>query len=231
VIVFKAGKTELGARAAASHTASLAGNYDVARACLEAAGAVVAETLDEFEDLIKTCTLLAGKTVAGRRVGIMSNAGFECSTVMDALGDLELATFGERTRAVLAETLPSFAHRDNPIDCTPMTGTEAFARSAAAILDCAAVDVAIISSVPVTPALDNLAPDPWGGHPENLHAADSQPRRLIEIMTATPKPAVVVIDSGRIYDPMAVMMERAGIPIFRKIDRAARALGTFCATA
>ncbi|MCP4291981.1 MAG: hypothetical protein GY780_09120, partial [bacterium] len=38
VIIFKAGKTALGAQAAASHTASLAGDYAVAEACLRSAG-------------------------------------------------------------------------------------------------------------------------------------------------------------------------------------------------
>ena len=64
VIIYKAGKTALGARAAASHTASLAGDYAVARACLEGAGATVAESLDEFEDLLKTFTLLARRPAA-----------------------------------------------------------------------------------------------------------------------------------------------------------------------
>jgi acyl-CoA synthetase (NDP forming) len=229
VIVFKAGKTPLGARAAASHTASLAGDYDVARACLEAAGVAVAATLDEFEDLIKTFTLLAARPPRGRRVGVMSNAGFECSTVMDALSGLELAVFDDETRRVLAETLPPFAHQDNPIDATPMTATEPFARSAEAILASPGVDLAIISSVPVTPALDNLEPDPEGAHPENLYAPRAQGPRLVEILGGSPKPAVVVVDSGRLYDPLAAMIERAGIPVFRKIDRAARALAAFCA--
>ncbi len=129
VIVFKAGKTALGAKAAASHTASLAGDYAIARGCLEAAGVAVAETLDEFEDLIKTFTLLAGKEMRGRRVGVLSNAGFECSTVTDALGELQLAEFDAATRAVLDEALPPFAHRDNPVDATPMAATTAYARS------------------------------------------------------------------------------------------------------
>jgi acyl-CoA synthetase (NDP forming) len=228
VIACKAGKTELGAKAAASHTASLAGNYEVARACLSHAGVSVAESLDEFEDLIKTYTLLARRRPAGRRVGILSNAGFECSTVMDRLAGLELAVFTDETRASLREALPPFAHRDNPIDTTPIADTDAYGRATAAVLACETVDLAIISAIPVTPSLNNLEPDPWGGHRENIWLEDSQPRQLIRLLSASNKPAVVVIDSGRLYDPMAFMIERAGIPVFRKIDRAARALAAFC---
>jgi acyl-CoA synthetase (NDP forming) len=229
VIVFKAGKTELGARAAASHTASLAGDYDVARDCLAAAGVAVAESLDEFEDLLKTFSLLAKRPPRGRRIGVLSNAGFECSTVTDALAGLELATFDAATLATLADVLPPFAHRDNPIDCTPMADTEAFVRSAEAVLACAGVDAGVISSVPVTPALDNLAPDPGGAHSEDVYAADSQAQRLIDIFGRSAKPVVFVVDSGRLYDPLAALVERAGVPVFRKIDRAARALAAFAA--
>lgn len=228
VVVFKAGKTALGAQAAASHTASLAGDYAVARACLTRAGATVAESLDEFEDLIKTFTLLAGKVVSGGRTGIISNAGFECSTVMDRLEGLELATFGTDTQAKLDELLPGFAHRSNPIDCTPMTGTEAFCGSCDAILACDGVDAAILSSVPVTPTLVNLPADQSGRHREDYTSARSQPRLMVDIIAGSTKPAVVVVDSGRIYDPMCVLIEKAGIPVFRKIDRAASALAAFC---
>ena len=228
VIIFKAGKTALGAQAAASHTASLAGDYAVARACLESAGATVAASLDEFEDLLKTFTLLAGRRATGNRTGIISNAGFECSTVMDQLDGLALATFDRATQAKLDEALPGYAHRSNPIDCTPMTGTEAFAASCRAILECPGVDVAILSSVPVTPALDNLPADPEGRHREDILGPGSQPSLMVDIITGSAKPAVVVVDSGEIYDPMCRIIEKAGIPVFRKIDRAARALAAFC---
>ncbi|MBE0566901.1 MAG: acetate--CoA ligase family protein, partial [Krumholzibacteria bacterium] len=228
VVVFKAGKTALGAQAAASHTASLAGDYAVARACLEAAGVTVAESLDEFEDLLKTFALLAGRDPGRRRVGIISNAGFECSTVMDRLEDLELAVFDPATQAVLDRVLPAFAHRTNPIDCTPMTGTDAFCASCAALLASPAVDAAIFSSVPVTPALDNLPADPAGRHPEDLDGPASQASQLIRILAASAKPTVVVVDSGRLYDPLCRRLEQAGVPVFRKIDRAARALAAFC---
>ncbi|MBU8870119.1 MAG: acetate--CoA ligase family protein [Gemmatimonadales bacterium] len=228
VIIFKAGKTPLGAKAAASHTASLAGDYAVAKACLESGGVTLTDTLSRFEDAIKTFTLLGRRSVGQKRVGIISNAGFECSTVTDNLGSLVPAVFDEKTQATLDGILPSFAHRSNPIDCTPMTGTDAFVASCEAILASPSVDVAILASVPVTPSLNNLPPDPAGSHQEDMTNPDSQPAKMIEIIRSSPKPAVVVVDSGRIYDPMCRMIEEAGIPVFRKIDRAACALDAFC---
>ena len=226
--MYKAGRTALGARAAASHTASLAGDYDIASACLSAAGAVVAASLDEFEDLVKIFTLLHARPGQGRRVGILSNAGFECTAATDALGTLELAAFDASTRAALEACLPLYAHRDNPIDATPIADTEAWTRAAAAVVASPAVDCAILSAVPVTPALDNLPPDASGKHGQGLEGPGSQGRRLIALWEGTQKPLVAVIDSGRLYDPLADQLMAAGVPVFRKIDRATRALAAFC---
>jgi len=229
VIVFKAGKTPLGAQAAASHTASLAGDYDISRACLEEAGVLVAETQEDFEDLVKTFTMLMSRRARGNRLGIMSNAGFECSVVMDVMDGFTLRPFTPEVRAVLDDVLPAFAHRDNPVDATPMAGTASYARAVTAIVSSDEIDCAVISSVPVTPALDNLPADPGGVHGEDLSGPASQPREFIRILTRSDKPAVVVVDSGELYDPMATMIEASGIPVFRKIDRAARALAGFVA--
>jgi len=226
VLMFKAGKTPLGAKAAASHTASLAGDYDVAAACLADAGVTVADTLDEFEDLIQTFTLLHRRPPRGRRTAVVSNAGFECSTVMDVVGGLELPGFDAEVRAALDAALPAFAHRDNPVDATPMAPTEAYAATARAVLASPGVDALILSAVPVTPALDNLPADP-ARHGEDLDGPASQASLFREILGASDKPAVVVVDSGRLYDPLADALRTAGIPVFRKIDRAGRCLARY----
>ena len=64
VVVFKAGKTALGARATASHSAPLAGDYAVARACLQAAGAdQVADLGARLHDV--------GRDSAGIEIGVV----------------------------------------------------------------------------------------------------------------------------------------------------------------
>ena len=142
-----------------------------------------------------------------------------------------LATFDAGDAGPSADAaLPSFAHHDNPVDATPMATTAAYARSSAAILACAGVDAAILSAVPVTPALETLAAVADGSHREDLRNGGSLGRQWVEIVGASDKPTVLVVDSGRLYDPLCRMLEEAGIPVFRKIDRAARALAAFIAT-
>jgi acyl-CoA synthetase (NDP forming) len=224
VLAFKAGKTALGAQAAQSHTASLAGDYAVARSLMEQAGVIVAGTLDMFEDDVKIFTMLGGKTVAGRRLAVLSNAGFECASVLDKLYGLDVAPLSTETKRRLAACLPAIAHADNPVDATPMATTRQFIEAAGALLDDPAVDALLVSPVPVTPALDNLAPDLAGTHSENIYAPGSLPQELLRLLGASPKPAVVNVDSGRLYDDFVTVLQRGGVPVFRKIDRASRAL-------
>jgi acyl-CoA synthetase (NDP forming) len=124
--------------------------------------------------------------------------------------------------------LPVIAHRDNPVDATPMAGTESYAASSQAILACPTVDAAILSAVPVTGTLDTLEAAADGAHREDISRETGLGRRWLEIIGASRKPAVVVVDSGRPYDPLCRQIEVAGVPVFRKIDRAARALAAFC---
>ena len=228
LIAFKAGKTPLGAKAAQSHTASLAGDYAVARSLMEQAGVQVAESLDEFEDFVKAITMLGDRTLTGRRTAIISNAGFECSSVLDKLFDLELAALTPASRARLAACLPGIAHADNPIDATPMATTRQFVEAVAAILDDPGVDDVIVSPIPVTPALDDLAPNLAGVHSENIYSPGSLPQEILRLFRQSAKPVVANIDSGDLYDDLVHVLQRGGIPVFRKIDRASRALSAFC---
>jgi acyl-CoA synthetase (NDP forming) len=227
VVVYKAGLTESGAKAAASHTASIAGDYAVVSSLLTEAGALVCQTLNMFEDYGKIFTMLHDRPPVGSRVGVISNAGFECGAISDHLHGLELTEFSAETRAALEEVLPPIAHCGNPIDCTPMTMTDGYAKAARILASAPEVDALIISAVPAAPSIDILTPDFTGTHHENLFGPDSLPMLVAQLFKETTKPMVVTIDSGRLYDPGALLLERAGVPVYRKIDRAGRALSAF----
>jgi acyl-CoA synthetase (NDP forming) len=228
VILFKAGKTPLGVEATRSHTASLAGDYAVAKELLEGAGVLVAQSLDMFEDYTKVYTMLGDRLPAGGRLAVLSNAGFECAAVLDKLYGLTPAVLAEPTLARLRACLPAIAHAANPIDATPMADTPAFVEATAALLDDAGVDTLLVSPIPVTPSLDILAPDPFGAHSENLFSKGSLAQELLRLFRATKKPLVVNVDSGRLYDDFVGVLQHGGIPVYRKIDRASRALSALC---
>lgn len=224
VLAFKAGKTPLAAKATQSHTASLAGDYAVAEALMSDAGVVVAGTLDMLEDYTKAFTMLYDRLPRGNRVAVLSNAGFECSSVLDKMYGLVPATLSEETMRKLEACLPGVAHAGNPADATPMATTAQFVAAAEAMVADVNVDALLVSPVPVTPALDNLSPDLSGGHGENIHSPGSLPNGLLDLFRRTTKPVAIAVDSGRLYDDFVFVLQRGGIPVWRKIDRASRAL-------
>ena len=232
VVLYLGGRTAAGAAAASSHTASLAPEHRVAGALAAAAGALVADTLEDFEDLLRVAVALRDREVAGRRLGAVSNAGFECVALADGPGSLSLPPLGEdtvgRIEAVLVgRRLGGLVGVRNPLDLTPMADAAGFAEAVAAVLADPAVDLGVVGCVPLTPALATL--ERGRGHAEDLAAPGSVAARLAELWRAGTKAWVVVIDGGSLYDPLARHLERAGIPVFRTADRAVRALDRYAA--
>ena len=226
VLLYKAGRTREGSAAASSHTAAAVGDYEVCEELARAAGAVVASSLDAFEDDVVTFTLLHDRAPAGRRVAVLSNAGFEATAAADTLAGLELATLGPPTRERLARLLPpGIVDVHNPVDATPVTPTRAYAAIAAALAEDDAVDALVVAGVPATPFLDSLAPG--AGHDEDAGGPAGLATLLAAVFHSTRKPMVFSVDSGALYDPLVHALREAGLPTFRRVDRATRALACF----
>ena len=226
IILYKAGRTAEGATAVASHTAAMAGDYDVLERLMRDTGVHVADSLEEMEDAMKVLTLLGGRQAAGNRVAISSDAGYECSVAADRLGSMELAEFSQKTVTRLGELLPTgFIDVHNPIDATPAITTEKYGKCIDSVLEDKNVDCIIVSNVASTPFQENLPAGP--GHGEDITRESSHPNTIIRLFRSTDKPMVVCFNEGPIYDPAVEMMERAGVPVFRKIDRATRAMDIF----
>jgi acyl-CoA synthetase (NDP forming) len=233
VILYRSGRTPAGASASASHTASIAGDYAVTRELAQAAGAVVAETLGEFDDYVRIFSGLHGKRVGGWRLGAISNAGFECVAMADNTGRFELARLGAGTARALQALfercrLERILEVRNPLDVTPIMDDASFAEAALAILEDPGVDVGLIGCVPLTGAMSTLTRG--SGHGEDVTGAESVAGRLKRLKEKSEKPWVAVVDAGPLYDPMAAVLEAAGVPTFRTADRALRLFEVFCRT-
>jgi len=231
VVFYKAGRTSAGRSATAGHTASVAGDYAVCEAAISQAGAFVATDFTEFSDLVRLCTAFRGKTVAGRRLAAMSNAGFESVGMADSiecgrtrllLAEYDADTNG-RLRRILADArLDGLVDVKNPFDVTPMADDATFAALVNEILGDPGVDVMATGVVPLTPAMQTLAPG--DGHRESVQSQDSIARQLPAVADRHDTPLVAVVDSGRRFDAMADVLEQGGLPVFRSADRAVRVL-------
>jgi len=231
VILYRAARTSAGAAAAASHTASVAGDYAVTRRLAEAAGVVLAESLEDFEDLVRLFVQLRGRSVPlpqegrGPRLGALSNAGYECVAIADNLGAFSLPPFSPATDAALQGVLQrariaGIVTVHNPMDLTPIVGDADFEEIVRLVLADEGVDAGLVGCVPMTQALNTLVRGE--GHPEDVTREDSIAHRLVRLMRDTTKPWVAVVDAGHIYDPMVRLLEEGGVPTFRTADRALR---------
>ena len=231
VMLYRAGRTPAGAQASASHTASIAGDYTVMRGLAEGAGVVVADSIEDFEDLVLLFSALGRRTVTGWRLAAVSNAGFECVAIADNLGRFTLPPFGPAATRTLEEIfgrsrIDKVVDVHNPIDLTPMTGDEAYADTVRAVVNDPDYDAAVVGIVPLTAALNTLPPG--AGHREDVSHPEGIVARLGALKDVRGMPWVVVVDAGALYDPMARALTAAGIPTFRAADRALRLLNVYC---
>ena len=232
VILYRAGRTEAGAKATASHTASLAGDFAVARALARAAGAIVAESLEEFDDLVPLFCRLQERPARGARVGAISNAGFECVAMADTLNGLRMPTLTEATRVRLNDIyrkahLETIVTATNPCDLTPILGDELYVEAVKAVLEDDNVDVGVVGIVPLSGAIQTLPAE--AHHKEDMASDDALAARLHRLWQQSRKPWVAVVDAGRLYDPFVAKLEEGGIPVFRRADQAMRVMGRYSA--
>ncbi len=118
VVAIKAGRSTVGAEAAASHTGSLAGEDENYQAFFDQFGIVRVSSLSEMIDTAKLA--IKQPAPAGRRVGIVTisgGAGVLLADELDARG-LETSDFSEHAKAQLSKVLPAFIHPRNPLDHT-----------------------------------------------------------------------------------------------------------------
>ena len=218
IIVYKSGRTEAGAKAAASHTASMSGSYDVFKAACKQSKCVLTEELDDFYNFTKAFAMLHGKKVTGRRVAGVVNAGLDATMGADTLNFLEQAVLSASTiqkiRTLnthgLVDTHTSF------LDVTPMTGDILFSQFVEAVIEDDNVDCLFVAIVPHIQTLKTME--------ENYLDPDSFIVLLAEIARKSTKPIVVSVNSGNHYQNIVAYLEDQGVPVYANIPAAITSL-------
>jgi acetate---CoA ligase (ADP-forming) len=150
IVAVKAGRSSAGARAALSHTGSLAASDVVVDALFRQAGVIRTHTLEEMFDV---ATLLAHQPVPkGPRVAILTNAGgpgILAADMCEAQG-LEVPTLSDATVAGLRRFLPQAASVANPVDMIATASPEHYRRSMQLLLADQRVDSLLVIYIPVT---------------------------------------------------------------------------------
>ncbi len=118
VMVVKAGRTSLGARAASSHTGALAGNDKVYDDVLRQSGVIRAKGLRELLAFARAVPILP--TPKGENVVIITGAGGSGVLLSDACVDngLDLMKFEPDLDEAFKKFIPPFGASGNPVDIT-----------------------------------------------------------------------------------------------------------------
>lgn len=158
VVLLKAGQTEAGSRAAASHTGAIAGSQAAYQAGFDQAGVLSAESVST---LFEYGAMLAGQPVPSTNgVGIVTNAGGPGVLATDAIaaGPLTVASFTGDTQETLTDQLPQTASKFNPVDIIGDADAERFIDTIETIVADPNVGSLLIIACPTTPlSFDVLA--------------------------------------------------------------------------
>ncbi|HYC53563.1 MAG TPA: acetate--CoA ligase family protein [Candidatus Binatia bacterium] len=118
IVMLKAGRTALGARAAASHTGALAGNDRIYDDVLRQCGVVRARSLRDMLEFARGLSVLPAPK--GENVVIVTGAGGSGVLLSDACVDngLSLMRMPEDLDAAFRKFIPPFGAAGNPVDIT-----------------------------------------------------------------------------------------------------------------
>jgi acetyltransferase len=205
IIVMKPGRTAEAARAAASHTGSLAGSDEVLDAAFRRAGVLRAERIDDLFYLAE----VLGKQPRpqGRKLTIVTNAGGPGVLATDSLitGGGELTALAPETIEALNGVLPPTWSHANPVDIIGDAPPERYA----AALEIAAGD----------PGSDGLLVVLT---PQAMTDPTRTAQQLVPFAKSTGKPVMASWMGGLEVEAGTSILREAGIATFPYPDSATR---------
>lgn len=207
VVIFKAGVTQAGVKAASSHTGSLAGADIAYGAAFKRSGVIRAET---YEALFDYATALAMQPLPkGNRVAIITNAGGPGIMAADAVeqSGMQIGTLAGGTATALAEKLPAAASVGNPIDVLGDADPERYVMAVQAALEDPAIDAIVVILTP-----------------QAMTKPAETARAIAECSKGSEKPIVVSFMGGEDVMPGREELVAANLPDYPSPERAVASL-------
>jgi 3-hydroxypropionyl-CoA synthetase (ADP-forming) len=141
VVVFKNGRSDRGAKQAASHTGSLGGSYNIVKGALDQIGVI---SVDSYEELTGSLKALTWQPVPkGNRVAMVTNGAGPIIAAIDhfeRLG-LQLAQISEQTIRSFKDHYPATYVIGNPCDITGSANSDDYKYAIQAFMDDENVDI------------------------------------------------------------------------------------------
>lgn len=209
IILTKVGRSDAGQRAAASHTAALAGAYAGYQAMYERYGIIEGDDIEEMVDIASGFSHWRHLLPAGKRVGITTGSGGAGGLMADtaALMGLEVPILDPAARARIDEHLPAYGTSQNPVDGTAQAVRQVgYSRLNRMVMDAVNVDAVI-------------------GICSARHSSTFIRERddLIELKQNADKP-VVLCSYTLPREGSVEIVNRCGLPLFTNMRNCARSL-------
>ncbi|MEM4521869.1 MAG: CoA-binding protein, partial [Nitrososphaeria archaeon] len=217
VVALKTGKTKAGAKAALSHTASIAGSDEVYNAVFLQTGILRAQNMNEFFNMGKALSMQP--PAKGKNVCIITDAGGPGIMVADEceLKGLKVESISEEGLRILESMrddgkIPKFASLSNPIDLTGSVTSDMFAKVTEIVYHDSKVDGIVLLGLHHVPGLQEDYVD-----------------RIASIASSREKP-IVACDIGETEMALYIRrkFEKFGIPAYASPEDAACAIAALC---
>ena len=210
IVVLKAGRTEAGVAAVASHTGSLASPDAVVDAFLAQCGALRVNTIEETITALRA--LERGVLPKSDRVVILTNAGGAGIIAADACErvGIDVPPLDEETRGQLAEFLPPEAGLGNPVDMIATAGAADYENGLRTALG--AADAAIVIFRPPL-----VLPD----------SPEAVAEGIVRVSAEVPEKPVLVCTLSEQETEVVRRLRSAGIPVYAMPETAVDALHFF----
>jgi acetyl coenzyme A synthetase (ADP forming)-like protein len=212
IVAIKSGSSRIGQLAAASHTGSLAGSYDVYMAGFWQSGVIPVRSIRES---FQTAELLSSEGYPkGIRAIVISNAGGFAVLASDYAEQygIEMVEFPEPILRELDAFLPDDWNRRNPIDMVGDASADRFARTFDVMIKNQDLwDIAFVIAVP------SAISDPIRVSNEVVRFSKSTHKMMVGCM----------IGGDSMRTPLRILRD-AGIPNFPDLEDAFRSVGNIC---
>ena len=212
LVMAKVGRSPAGQRASLSHTATLAGQYDVYQSILSEYGVTMVDDLEQLIDVSHAFSRFIARPAKGRRVGILTSSGGAGIWMADACAEagLDVCELDDDTRASLRTMMPAYGNDLNPVDITAQ-GVYSFGFSTPlqTLVRSPRVDMIIIVSSAIVATLIE----------RDLEA-------LRAIVIATNKP-VIFCAYTEIHSDVVRYLTGSGIPVTNSMPNTAKALAAW----
>lgn len=210
MLAIKAGVSQAGARAAASHTGSLAGSDAVYDSAFRQCGVIRVEGVEEMFDAAMAVS--TQPRPRGNRVAILSNGGGMAIMASDACErrGMQVPQLNKYTKAGIAKLLPAFASVKNPVDTVAKSDYHIYKETMRALIDDKEIDCVMVIYA-------------HAGMTDAMEPAQAVVDMLKE---KYPKPVVACWMGGEDIDAVARMFRKNRVPFYPVPERAAEALRT-----